>query len=121
MAVRYRTHNAAHRKAVEIVIHEDHDTQGYGSQLCTDPCLNALRSPATESRGSAGPVHQRHQDSQQHQEHQDSRIPGIRDLRDHSRGILCFICRSSEEQCVNGKFQIKIGIEQGSRYNAHKQ
>ena len=114
MGIRDGPHHRTDSQAVEVIIDKDQNTQCRSGQLGANPGLNTAGGPFAEGGRSAGTVHHRHQRSQHHQKNQDSHVSRVRQLTDHSSLLI-------EEEGVEHKFHIEVGVEEGACENPQHQ
>ena len=76
MTVGNGTHNRTNRKAVEIVIDKDENTESKGSEHCACSCLDVLLCPSAESGGTACLVDKGNDNTENNEEDEDTRSAG---------------------------------------------
>ena len=112
--VRYWAHHRTNGHAVEAVVHEYQYAHEHRGQLRADPGVYARFSPAPESRGRTGLVHQHHQAAQYRYEHQYTCVRKVREVYDKTAGLAV-------EQSVVGQLQVAAGEQQRADKYAHEQ
>ena len=82
--VRNRAHDAAHRKAVEVIIDKNQDAKNNSRNLRTDFRFYMQLRPVSKSGCRARLVHQGYHRPKHHQEKENAHIPRIGHLFHHS-------------------------------------